>query len=89
MKCQKKYENDTDIKHGGKVGMGVLVSPRPEVMEENTEIINVNGTNYKMGLMLRVEPKGIKQPQSNNRVWVVEGTSGEIRPYGILLKKMN
>ena len=85
----KKYENDTDIKHGGKVGMGVLVSPRPEVMEENTEIINVNGTNYKMGLMLRVEPKGIKQPQSNNRVWVVEGTSGEIRPYGILLKKMN
>ena len=58
-------------------------------MEENTEIINVNGTNYKMGLMLRVEPKRIKQPQSNNRLWVVEGTSSEIRPYGILLKKIN
>ena len=85
----KKYENDTDIKHGGKVGTGIYVSSYPEVMEENTEIINVNGTNYKMGLMLRVEPKGIKQPQSNSRVWVVGGTSSEIRPYGILLKKMN
>ena len=85
----KKYENDTDIKNGGKVGTGIYVSPYPQVMEENTEIINVNGTNYKMGLMLRVEPKRIKQPQSNNRVWVVEGTSSEIRPYGILLKKIN
>ena len=85
----KKYEDDTDIKNGGKVGTGIYVSPYPQVMEENTEIINVNGTNYKMGLMLRVEPKRIKQPQSNNRVWVVEGTSSEIRPYGILLKKIN
>jgi hypothetical protein len=84
-----KYENDIDTKHGGKVGLGVYVSPKPEVMEENTEIININGINFKMGLMLRVEPSKIKKPQSNNRVWVIGGTSSEIRPYGILLKKMS
>ena len=85
----KQYENDIDIKHGGKVGLGVYISPKPEVMEENTEIINIKGVNFKMGLMLRVEPSKIRIPSSNNRIWVVEGISREIRPYGILLKKMS
>ena len=77
----KQYENDIDIKHGGKVGLGVYISPKPEDMEENTEIINIKGVNFKMGLMLRVEPSKIRIPSSNNRIWVVEGISREIRPY--------
>ena len=85
----ENYQNDKDIKHGKSVGMGVYVSPKPEIMEGNTEIINVNGVNYKMGLMLRVNPIKIRIPQSNNLIWVVDGISSEIRPYGILLKKIN
>ena len=84
-----KYENDIDTKSGGKVGMGIQVCPKPENMEANTEVINVNGTNYKMGLMLRVEPSKIRKPSTNNNIWVLNGITDEIRPYGILLKKMN
>jgi len=86
---EKKYENEKDTKHGGKVGSGVFTSPKPEIIEANTEMININGVNYKMGLMLRVNPNKIRIPESNKYIWVMEGISEEIRPYGILLKKID
>ena len=85
---EKQYQNEKDTKHDGNVGLGVVTSPKPELMEINTEMININGTNYKMGLMLRVNPSKIRIPKSNNNIWVIEGISEEIRPYGILLKKI-
>ena len=89
----KKYnqynENDNDSKNPGKkVGTGVITWQNPEFMYNNTEIINVNGINYKMGLMLRVNPDKIRAPLSNKNVWIVNGVPDEIRPYGILLKKL-
>ena len=89
----KKYnqynENDNDSKNPGKkVGTGVITWQNPEFMYNNTEIINVNGINYKMGLMLRVNPDKIRVPFSNKNVWIVNGIPDEIRPYGILLKKL-
>jgi hypothetical protein len=86
---EKQYQNEKDTKHNGNVGIGVFTSPKPEIMEANTEMININEVNYKMGLMLRVNPTKIRVPQSNNNIWVVEGISEEIRPYGILLKKID
>ena len=86
---EKQYQNEKDTKHSGNVGIGVFTSPKPEIMEANTEMININGVNYKMGLMLRVNPIKIRVPQSNSNIWVVEGISEEIRPYGILLKKID
>jgi hypothetical protein len=86
---EKQYQNEKDTKHDGNVGVGVFTSPKPELLEANTEMININGVNYKMGLMLRVNPSKIRIPQSNNNIWVIEGISEEIRPYGILLKKMD
>ena len=86
---EKQYQNEKDTKHNGNVGIGVFTSPKPEIMEANTEMININGVNYKMGLMLRVNPIKIRVPQSNSNIWVVEGISEEIRPYGILLKKID
>ena len=86
---EKQYEKEKDIRNGGIVGTGVYTSPKPEVIEGNTEMININGINYKMGLMLRVNPDKIRIPKSNNNIWVIEGISDEIRPYGILLKKIN
>ena len=85
---ENQYKNEKDTKHDGNVGLGVVTSPKPELMEINTEMININGTNYKMGLMLRVNPSKIRIPKSNNYIWVIEGISEEIRPYGILLKKI-
>ena len=88
-KYQQSFENDYDINHpGNKIGNGVYTWFKPEFMNDYTEIINVNGTLYKMGLMLRVRPEKIRIPQNEKNVWVVNGIPDEIRPYGILLKKI-
>ena len=86
---EKNYENDDDLKHPGKkVGLGVYVSPKPEEMEKKAGIINFKGAKYKMGLMLRIRPDKVRCPKSNPNIWVINGIPDEIRPYGILLKKI-
>ena len=55
-------------------------------MGENTEIININGYDYKIGFMIRVKPDKIRCPESYKDIWVVNGNYDEFRPYGILLK---
>ena len=88
-KNTKSYEEDDDLKnYGKKVGSGVICYTRAKIMMENTEEVNANGVNYKIGLMLRVNPGKIRKPSSDKNVWVVNGTSDAIRPYGILLRKI-
>ena len=84
------YENDDDIKHPGKqkVGTGVYFPCDPKIMEENTEIINANGENYKVGFMLRIKPDKIRATGKNKYIWIVNGNDNEFRPYGILIKKI-
>ena len=83
------YENSKDTKNNGKkIGKGVYCSQNPEIMEEFTEAINIGGKNYKLGLMLRVNPTKIRSPDIKDKeFWVVNGNPDEIRPYGILIKK--
>ena len=87
-KIENNYENEKDLKTGNIVGSGVCCYTKPDIMMEKTEIISSNGVNYKMGLMLRVKPDKIRRPESDKNVWIVNGTPHEIRPYGILLKKV-
>ena len=37
---------------------------------------------------MRVKPEKIRKPKSNNDMWVLNGNEDEIRPYGILVKKI-
>jgi len=85
----EKYENDNDIRNKGhKVGKGIYCSQTPDNMENYTQAIEINGQKYKLGLMLRVNPKKIRSPESKDELWVVNGNPDEIRPYGILIKKL-
>lgn len=85
----QKYENNNDIKHSGqKVGKGIYCTQNPEIMEELTEAVYIKGEKYKLGLMLRVNPVKIRCPENNDELWVVEGQTDEIRPYGLLIKKI-
>ena len=89
-KIEQTYENDDDTRHPGKkVGIGVYCSSQPKTMEDNTEEININGSIYKVGFMIRLKPDKIRCPKTKDDIWVVNGNDNEFRPYGILIKKNN
>ena len=88
-KMEQIYENDDDIRHRGKiVGVGVYCPSDPKIMEEKTETIVANGEKYKVGFMVRVKPDKIRASKKNEKIWVLNGNDNEIRPYGILIKKL-
>ena len=83
------YENDNDIKHqNGKVGIGINCYQKPELMDIYSEDINANGIKYKIGFMLRVKPDMFRCTKNENYLWITNGNDEEIRPYGILIRKV-
>ena len=83
------YAEDDDIRHpGNKVGRGVYCSPNPDVMDNYAGKVEINNGMYKMGFMLRVNPEKIRVPVGNLNFWVLNGNPDEIRPYRILIKKV-
>ena len=84
------FKDSNDIYHfGQKVGEGVYVTPNPEVLAQYSGIFNCNGTNYMIGFMTRVKPEKIRCPEEKQDYWVINGTDNEVRPYRILIKKVN
>jgi hypothetical protein len=83
------YSEDADVRHPGNlVGKGVYCSPIPEVMEEFAGTVEIDNAKYKMGFMLRVNPDKIRAPQGRQDFWVLNGNPDEVRPYRILIKKV-
>ena len=83
------YAEDDDIRHpGNKVGRGVYCSPNPDVMDNYAGKVEINNEIYKMGFMLRVNPEKIRVPVGNLNFWVLNGNTDEVRPYRILIKKV-
>ena len=86
---QQIYANDIDMRHPGrKVGVGVYCPSHPDILEKYTETISVNGENYKVGFQVRVRPDAIRASKQNPKMWILNGNDNEIRPYGILIKKV-
>ena len=84
------YKDSNDIFHKGeKVGEGVYITPKPEVMEDYCGEIECGEKNYKIGIMARVNPELIRCPVEKQDYWVINGTDNEIRPYRILIKELN
>jgi len=87
---ENDYADDDDIRHPGqKVGNGVYLSPNPKVMEGYAGIVEIGAEKYKMGFMVRVNPKKIRVSAGNIDFWVLDGDDDSIRPYRILIKKIN
>ena len=85
-----KATDDPDLRHPGKVcGLGVYCSPDIEYAESYAGITEFNGKKYKCALMLRVNPKKIRQSSSYPKEYILEPNTDEIRPYRILLKEVN
>ena len=86
---RQQFKDSDDFYHQGqKVGEGVYVTPKPEIMENYCGKYNCNGKNYKIAFMTRVHPEKIRCPTDQKDYWVINGTDNEIRPYRILIKEV-
>ena len=87
------HKNCEDFYHKGKkVGEGIYCTPFINVAEEYAGIAKINGKEYKIVIMVRVNPSArrhcnICEESRNCKYWVVNATVDEIRPYRILYKK--
>ena len=85
------FKNDVDCnsKIPKKVGIGVYCSPNINVLEEYAGFININGKKYKVGIMVRCKRNKIRIPRSKRNYWVLDGSFDQLRPYRLLIKKIN
>ena len=80
------HQNYDDLNHPGqKVGVGVYCSPKVTEAEGYGDKDN----NYKVVFMCRVNPDTVRISSNYPDYWVVDGTSNDIRPYRLLIKKKN
>ena len=85
-KSQTKW-NLNDIRHHGKkIGTGVYLTPNINLVENYCGIITFNKEKYRVALMVKVKIDKIREPKDIN-FWILN--SKYIRPYRILLKKIN
>jgi hypothetical protein len=86
---RQQFKDKNDFLHiGKKVGEGIIVTPKPEIMEQNCGIFDCYGIKYKIGFMTRVMPKKIRCSEGQDDYWAINGTDNEIRPYRSLIKEL-
>ncbi len=86
---KNNFKDFNDLFHyGQKVGEGIIVTPKPQVMERHCAIIDCYGIKYKIGFMTRVMPLKKRCAQGQDDYWIINGTDNEIRPYRILIKEL-
>ena len=79
------YENYDDDNHPGKkVGRGVYVTPEITIAEGYSKTID----GFKCVFMCRVNPLNIRIPKNTPNIWIVSGHSNDIRPYRLIIKKV-
>ena len=80
------HQDYDDLNHPGqKVGIGVYCTPKITEAEGYGNKDN----NYIVAFMCRVNPKTVRISSNYPDYWVVDGTSNDIRPYRLLIKKNN
>ena len=86
---RQQYKDSNDAFHPGeKVGVGVYVTPQPNIMDGYCGVVNCEGKRYKLAFMTRVMPEKIRCPENKKDYWVINGTNNEVRPYRILIKEV-
>lgn len=91
--CNLKFVKVKDINKkssnfNNECGMGIFCSPLVKSAEEITACFTVGNNKYKMLLQCRVNPVKIRIPQTNPSLYIINVTD-HIRPYGLLIKKVN
>ncbi len=91
---QAHKDCDDQFHPGKKVGEGVYCTDKIEVAEKYAGTVEINGKKYKMVIMSRVRPDKIRHcdtcldSKEPFNYWVINGTTGDIRPYRLLYKRV-
>ena len=83
------YAAATDSRTGRPCGRGAYLSPNINVCENGYTVpVNINNKQYKVAFQCRIHPNFIRIPVDKSDYFILN-ESKHIRPYGILLKKIN
>ena len=78
-----------DIRHKGqKCGNGVYITPNINVALGYAGMITLGKKNYRLVIMVRVNPSFIRAPTTQPDYWIVDGKPNQLRPYRLLIKDM-
>ena len=78
-----------DRRHQGKnCGNGVYVTPNINVAFGYAGFITLGQKNYKLVIMVRVNPSYIREPTTQPDYWIVDGKTNQLRPYRLLIKEI-
>ena len=77
-----------DNRHKGqKCGTGVYVTPNINIAYNYAGVITLGKKNYKLVIMVRVNPSYIREPVTQPQYWIVDGNINQLRPYRLLIKE--
>ena len=83
-------KHEIDINHRpNKVGVGVYCSSSINVLEEYAGYIIIRNKKYKVGIMVRCRRDKIRIPIYHKNYWVLDGNFDQLRPYRLLIKRVN
>lgn len=94
IKSENIFKNEEDKRSGilgilrNKCGEVICLFQDPKYAENSAGEIKFDGDLYKIILMCRINPSKIRQPFIHDKFWILNPNKDEIRPYRILMKKI-
>ena len=88
---ERIYRDDQNLRKSTKnkkCGDGICLFQNPEYAENSAGIVDLYGYRIKIMLMCRVNSQKIRQPKKYPQCWILNPTLDEVRPYRILIKKI-
>jgi hypothetical protein len=86
----QSFAHARDSRHPGKLcNTGVYITPTLNVATQYAGVIPLGGKNYRLVIMVRVNPSFIREPETHKGYWIVDGNSNQLRPYRLLIREDN
>jgi len=84
------YMHSYDRRHPGqKCGKGVYTTPNLNIASGYAGLINLGSKQYRLVIMVRVNPSFIREPDNIKDFWILDGKPNQLRPYRLLIKEAN
>ena len=84
------YSFYNDRRHpGNRCGNGVYTTPNLNIANGYAGLINLGNKQYRLVIMVRVNPSFIREPDGMKDYWILYGKANQLRPYRLLIKEAN